>query len=120
MLAASAPAFYAIAFAPTAIALTVVLFLFEFSGLVWNIVSVSYRQRKIPNALLGRVSSLYRLLAWGVMPVGLMLSGIIVKAAEGVTSREWALTMPFLVAGSGAVLLSLVASSPLKRAFDSQ
>ena len=120
MLFASAPAFLAIAFAPTAISLAVVLFLFEFSGLVWNTVSVSYRQRVIPNALLGRVSSLYRLFAWGMMPVGLLLSGLIVKAAENVVTRDLALIMPFLVAGTGGLLLSMVASRPLWRAFDSR
>ena len=120
MLFASAPAFYAIAFAPTAITLAVALFLFEFSGLVWNTVSVSYRQRVIPNALLGRVNSLYRLLAWGMMPLGLMLSGLIVKGAEGMMTRDWALIMPFLVAGSGALFLALAASRPLWHAFDAQ
>jgi len=81
---------------------------------------VSYRQRVIPNALLGRVSSLYRLFAWGMMPVGLLLSGLIVKTAENVVTRDLALIMPFLVAGTGALLLSMVASRPLWRAFDSR
>lgn len=120
MLFASAPAFIAIAFVSTAIWLAVVLFLFEISGLVWNAVSVSYRQRVIPNALLGRVSSLYRLLAWGMMPVGLVLSGLIVKGAESMMPRDWALVMPFLVAGGGALLLSLVAGRPLWRTFAMQ
>ena len=63
MLVASAPAFLAIAFAPNGLTLGIVLALFEFTGLVWNTVSVSYRQRIIPDALLGRVNCLYRLMA---------------------------------------------------------
>ena len=54
----------------------------EFSGFVWNVVSVSTRQRLIPDALRGRVNSLYRLLAWGMMPVGLVLSGLVVSLGE--------------------------------------
>jgi hypothetical protein len=107
MLVASAPAFLAMALAPTALALGVVMALFQFSGLVWNTVSVSYRQRHIPDALLGRVNSLYRLIAWGMMPVGLLLSGAIVRMSEGVASRDIALIMPFLVAFAGAILLGV-------------
>lgn len=117
MLFASAPAFLAISVAPNALMLGVVLFVFEFSGLVWNTVSVSYRQRSIPNELLGRVSSLYRLLAWGMMPIGLLLSGVIVKVADNKLDRDLALIMPFLIASAGALLLSALASRPLVRAF---
>jgi sulfite exporter TauE/SafE len=45
--------------------------------------------------LLGRVNSLVRLLAWGMMPVGLILSGLIVQLAEGPLARGTALLVPF-------------------------
>ncbi len=118
MLFASAPAFFAIAFAPGAISLAIVLALFEFTGLVWNTVSVSYRQRTIPDQLLGRVNSLYRLMAWGMMPVGLILSGLIVRSAESVLSRDAALLAPFLVAGLGAILLAAIGWRVLGRGFE--
>ena len=105
MLLASAPAFLAIAYAPTAGALGIVLALFEFTGLVWNTVSVSYRQRAIPDELLGRVNSLYRLMAWGMMPVGLLLSGLCVRLVEPLLGREVALLAPFLTAFLGALVL---------------
>ena len=105
MLLASAPAFLAIAYAPTALALGIVLALFEFTGLVWNTVSVSYRQRAIPDELLGRVNSLYRLMAWGMMPVGLLLSGLCVRLAEPLMGRDAALITPFLAAFLGALVL---------------
>lgn len=105
MLLASAPAFLAIAYAPTALALGIVLALFEFTGLVWNTVSVSYRQRAIPDDLLGRVNSLYRLMAWGMMPVGLLLSGLCVRFAEPLMGRDVALITPFLAAFLGALVL---------------
>ena len=117
MLLASFPAFLGIAYAPGPIALAVVLAAFEFTGLVWNTVSVSYRQRKIPDALLGRVNSTYRLLAWGMMPVGLLLSGLIVRIAEGTLARDTALTAPFLTAAVGALMLALAGWRALDRGF---
>lgn len=107
MLILSAPAFVGVALAPGAVSLAIVLMLFNFTGLVWNTVSVSYRQRNIPDDLLGRVNSLYRLMAWGMMPVGLLLSGLIVRFADGVMVRETALIAPFIVGAVGAGVLGL-------------
>lgn len=113
----SALAFAAIPFAPNAWALAVLFVFSEFTGIVWNTVSVSYRQRIIPDALLGRVNSLYRLLAWGMMPIGLALSGILTRLAEGPLQRDIALLVPFIVAGLGSLLLAAVIWRPLGRAF---
>jgi MFS family permease len=117
MLISSAPAFAAMALAPGAITLAVVLAVFSFTGLVWNTVSVSYRQRMIPDALLGRVNSIYRMMAWGMMPVGLMLSGILVQATDGPFAREVALIVPFWVATAGALVLGLAGWRALGRGF---
>lgn len=117
MMVASAPSFLAIAYAPSAVALGIVLAVFEFTGLVWNTVSVSYRQRSIPDALLGRVNSLYRLLAWGMMPVGLVLSGLIVRGATPAMGREAALLMPFFVAAVGSLVVAIVGWRALGRGF---
>ncbi|MGL4320095.1 MAG: MFS transporter [Paracoccaceae bacterium] len=117
MLAASAPPFVAMALAPNAVVLAVAFMLFELSGLIWNIVSVSTRQRLIPDALLGRVNSIYRLLAWGMMPLGLLASGLIVRWAEGAFARNVALVLPFWVAAMGFVVLCLLAWRPLGRGF---
>ncbi|WP_247080982.1 MFS transporter [Marivita sp. S6314] len=113
----SAVTFIAIPFAPNAIALAVILASFEFVGLVWNTVSVSYRQRTIPNALLGRVNSVYRLLAWGMMPIGLLMSGALVSGADPFLPRDTALTLPFIVAAIGVTLLSLLTWRALGRGF---
>jgi hypothetical protein len=78
---------------------------------------VSYRQRAIPDALLGRVNSLYRLLAWGMMPVGLIASGLIVRAGSAFAPREVALVVPFFVAALGALVLALVGWRALGRGF---
>jgi MFS family permease len=44
---------------------------------VWNVITVSLRQHVTPHALLGRLNSAYRLLAWGSMPIGAALGGLL-------------------------------------------
>jgi predicted thioesterase/MFS family permease len=41
-----------------------------------SIVTVSYRQRTVPDDMLGRVTAAYRLLAFGGLPVGSALAGV--------------------------------------------
>jgi hypothetical protein len=117
MTLASAIAFALVPLAPNGWVLAGILAASEFTGLIWNTVSVSYRQRAIPDALLGRVNSIYRLLAWGMMPVGLILSGLIVQLAEGSFARSFALILPFVVAAMGAGLLTALSWRPLGRRF---
>ncbi len=117
MLAASPVAFFIIAFAPSPMVIAATLAFMEFTGLVWNVVSVSTRQRMIPDALLGRVNSLYRLLAWGMIPLGLLLSGLVVRLADGVVVRDTALILPFLVAALGAGVLTWLTWAALGRGF---
>ena len=44
---------------------------------IWNVITVSLRQRVTPTHLLGRVNSAYRLLAWGTMSLGAVVGGLI-------------------------------------------
>jgi MFS family permease len=44
---------------------------------VWNVITVTLRQRIVPDHLLGRVNAGYRLFAWGTQPVGALLGGVI-------------------------------------------
>lgn len=47
------------------------------AAVMWNVITVSLRQRIIPDQLLGRVNAGYRLLGWGTMPIGAALGGIV-------------------------------------------
>jgi MFS family permease len=47
---------------------------------VWNVVTVSLRQRVTPDRLLGRLNSCYRLFAWGSRPFGALAGGLIAQA----------------------------------------
>jgi MFS family permease len=62
-----------------------------FFGILWNVITVSLRQTIIPARLLGRVNSVYRFFAWGMMPIGAALGGITVFVMEGLFDRETAL-----------------------------
>ncbi|TKV25915.1 MFS transporter [Arthrobacter sp. NamB2] len=46
---------------------------------LWNVITVSLRQRITPDRLLGRVNSAYRLLAWGTMPLGAATGGLLAQ-----------------------------------------
>jgi MFS family permease len=69
-----------------------------FCGLVWNVITVSLRQSLVPDELLGRVNSAYRLLGWGTMPIGAFSGGLIADA--------FGLRAPFLVAAVVALVLA--------------
>jgi predicted MFS family arabinose efflux permease len=67
------------AFAPTYVlvgALGGVLF---FTSPIYNVVQFSYRLALIPDRLQGRVNSIFRLLAFGFMPIGAALSGVFIE-----------------------------------------
>ena len=68
--------------------------------LVWNVITVSFRQSIIPDALLGRVNSVYRFFGWGMMPLGSLAGGIVVAVGEIFFDRGLALRLPFFVAGA--------------------
>jgi MFS family permease len=67
--------------------------------LMWNVVTVTLRQRIVPDRLLGRVNASYRLLAWGSQPLGALLGGLI--------GELLGLQAVFLIAGAWSLLLLL-------------
>ncbi len=77
----------------------------SFVSMVWNSITVSLRQRHIPEHLLGRVNSVYRFFGWGMMPLGLIASGLSVKLAEVFLLHDLALRAPFVL---GAAMMTLL------------
>ena len=84
-------------------------FVGSFLAVLWNVITVSLRQTIIPDRLLGRVNSVYRFFAWGMMPLGMLAGGAIVTLVEVVWSRDLALRMPFYIGGAVYGLLFVVA-----------
>ncbi len=93
------------------------LFAIEMSvGVLWNVITVSLRQSIIPDHLLGRVNSVYRFFAWGMMPIGSLVGGLIIVVTDSFASRELALRMPWLIAGVGYFVLFAFAAPKLTTA----
>lgn len=69
-------------------------------GTLWNIVTVSFRQTVIPHALLGRVNSVYRFFAWGSIPIGAALGGLVVLIARRFVADDTALRIVWWVDGT--------------------
>ena len=65
---------------PNAWAVGLALALGACASVTWNIVTVVLRQTLVPKDLQGRVNSIYRLLAWGALPIGAGLAGVISKS----------------------------------------
>lgn len=82
---------------------TVAAFLLAGStGGLWNVATISLRQRIVPDALLGRVTSAYRVVGLGSMPLG--------AAVGGLLARGLGLSAPFAAAGALSLLGALAAT----------
>lgn len=90
--------------------------IFMLFAVLWNVITVSLRQSIIPDHLLGRVNSVYRFFAWGMMPIGAALGGITVAVTDIWGSRELSLRMPFFIAGALNIALFFFARSKLTTA----
>jgi MFS family permease len=97
----NAAAFVGIGLAPGPAVVAVLLAAQGFAVAMWNVVTVSLRQRVVPGHLLGRVNSVYRMLGWGLMPLGALAGGFVAHAAG--------LRAPYIVAGLLCALSALAA-----------
>ena len=95
----------AIGLSHSGLAMAIALFFVMAAAMLWNVITVSWRQRRIPPALLGRVNSIYRFFGWGSMPLGAMTGGILVSVLEHEFGREIALRTTFMSAGAACGLL---------------
>ena len=69
------------------------------AGGVWNVLSASRRQRRTPPSMVARVSSTFRAIAWGALPLGTALGGLIGET----------LSVPKVFVVSGLLVLALAA-----------
>ncbi|MEV6866179.1 MFS transporter [Streptosporangium subroseum] len=107
-LAVNVVIFVGIGLSPNAIVLGALLAVGGFVITLWSIVTVSLRQRIVPPAMLGRVNSVYKMLGWGLIPLGALAGGLVAHA--------FGLRAPYLVAGVLRGIALLVAMPVLIRA----
>jgi MFS family permease len=55
----------------------VALALAGFGEMCWDVITVSLRQRIVPDHLIGRANAGYRLVGYGTMPIGAALGGVL-------------------------------------------
>ena len=92
----------------------VMFFIFSFTAVLWNVITVSLRQTIIPDHLLGRVNSVYRFFAWGMMPIGLAIGGVLVVGSESLgLDRVMSLRIPYFVSTIALFVLFVWAAPQL-------
>lgn len=94
----SAAAWLAVGLAPTAWVAAAAIAVVGLVGSIWDVAQLSLRQMLIPDRLLGRVISAFRLVGFGPAPVGALLGGVL--------GRTLGLQAPFVF---GAVVLAVMA-----------
>jgi len=91
---------YALASSPLALGAVVAAFFLVDSN--YNIVQFSYRLALIPDELQGRVNSSFRLISYGLRPVGIALTSVLIQAIGAIAT--------VLVFGGCYVALALAAT----------
>jgi predicted MFS family arabinose efflux permease len=95
------------AFGRNMIVVVAMFTVFSLALSMWNVVSMSTRQRLVPNELLGRVVSASRMLAYGATPLGALAGGFV--------ASEYGLIAPWLVGGVLSLLVAVVSLPSLWR-----
>jgi Na+/melibiose symporter-like transporter len=106
-LALLGAAFALFGLVPWLVVAVVACLLFGVASAGWNVLSATRRQRLTPGPMMGRVTSAYRVLAWGLSPLGAGLAGPL----AAVTS----LGAVYVVAGSIVGLTAILLARPLAR-----
>ncbi|MEU4698231.1 MFS transporter [Nonomuraea dietziae] len=83
--------FVGIGLSPNAVVLGGLLAVNGFVTMLWNVVTVGLRQQIVPSDLLGRVNSVYKMLGWGLIPLGALTGGLV--------AYTFGLRAPYPVAG---------------------
>jgi MFS family permease len=100
----SAISYLVIAVTSSAVLVGIMFAVGGLTSVLWNVITVSLRQSIIPDALLGRVNSVYRFLGWGTMPIG--------AAVGGALAKGFGLRAPFYVS-AGVLAVMGVAALPV-------
>jgi MFS family permease len=73
----------ALAFPPSLVGLAVLVFVLNLFGAPYNVVITARIYELVPEDLLGRVRSVAKIVAWGTIPVGTLLGGVLADHLGG-------------------------------------
>lgn len=93
--------FETVGLAPGVVALAVLLAVAGFATTMWNVLALSLRQQQVPGDLRGRVNSVYRMIGWGLIPLGALTGGVVADVLG--------LRAPYPVAGAIRAIALLAA-----------
>ncbi|MFJ9810370.1 MFS transporter [Streptomyces sp. NPDC101158] len=79
--------------------------LMTFGAVIYQTLTVSFRQTAVPPEVLGRVNGVYRLFGTGTAPLGALLAGFV--------ADRFGVRTPFLLAGASLLLLVALAWRPV-------
>lgn len=102
-------ALMAVATSPVAVAL--LLAAGWFTAMTASVATTSLRQELVPDRLLGRVTSVFRMLSWGTMPFGALAAGFL-AASAGLAAPYWVTAVLLAVVGGAAAFVVLHADLP--------
>jgi MFS family permease len=101
----------ALAFAPSLVWLAVLVFVLNLFGAPYNVVIAARMYQLVPEEIFGRVRSVGRIVAWGTIPVGTLLGGVL---ADGLGSAR-----ALLVFGLAMIPIAIASTvSPGMRSID--
>jgi MFS family permease len=103
-LAVNVACFIGIGLSPNGVYVAVWLTVNGFATVIWNVVSLTYRQRAVPDELRGRVNSVYKMMGWGLIPFGAITGGLV--------ADSFGLRTPFILGGIIRAV-ALVAALPV-------
>lgn len=83
------------------------LFIGGFSGVTWNVLTITLRQSTVPRELLGRVTAVYRTITRGGRPLGALLGGVV--------ATTFSLQSAFITLGIATALLVLPLAASTRR-----
>lgn len=98
--------------APNALAIALINGAAFLAGPSYNVATITYRLRCVPNELQGRVNSSARALALGANPIGAAITGVVLQAA-GVTAMVWLLALGVGLLALAATLTPSIRIAPL-------
>ncbi|NUT24476.1 MAG: MFS transporter [Streptomyces sp.] len=82
-------------------------FALNLAAVVYQALTVAFRQTTVPREVIGRINGVYRLIGTGGAPLGAVCAGLVAGQTE-----VWT---PFVVSGAALLLLAAVTWRPLQR-----
>ncbi|WBQ04189.1 MFS transporter [Kribbella sp. CA-293567] len=94
-------------FATNLVVVAIAVIVLGLAGTWWNVVTITLRQRLVPPALLGRVTSVYRMVGFCAAPLGAVGAGLLAHSTT--------LTFPYIAMGVLQLIATLCFAPTIRR-----